>query len=587
MAEKRLHKLCCYLYKEIYQDIENVLLKEKMFKEEQYKQISTIGDIPKERIIGYLKKNNKNKPAWLDNIRELFDIEEIENISNSLIFFVKTQNRVFAFTNGYANSVVDYTKIEWDFGVKVALNALAGNEIRGLDTRKISLSTHQRREISSSGSTLYEYDFDFDEEFIDSITGRSRDEDFGSSVTGRESLHVNVNMNLMDIEDYCKNLLTVYNKKDYIDKFPFFDKLRINKDEQVYSKFNEQIIEAIKENKKDRIQFLYPNIDEFGAFNYRFIYEKKYKDYNDISLDNILDFIKDKKIKLEELCLKKFSVKISHDEYNKTYSLLDYLVFEFADSEKKYIHTKNLILEIDNDFYSSIKAEIDQCEVSNIDGLKLPPIHYSDCADSSGRMSKKLEAEGEYNSRVVEQNQEELVNLDKNNFRNFPDRSKDQIEICDIITKNKKFICNKIYKHSSAPLSHLFMQGLVSANMLYEVKDYRIKINESVKSKFGDNFIEEDNINRSEITFVYGIGIESDGRIAETLPFFSKISLRQNIKALKKLAYNIEIIRIPLKKMIPNTRFSADIAVKPYCRLSGSYTDAPLERLEEKIKNGF
>lgn len=548
MAEKRLHKLCCYLYKEMYQDIESVLLKEKMFKEEQYRQISTIGDIPNERISGYLKKNNKNKPAWLDNIRALFDIEEIENISNSLIFFVKTQSRVFAFTNGYASSVIDYKKIEWDFGVKVALNVLAGNEIRGLDTRKISLSNHQRREISSSGSTLYEYDFDFDEEFIDSITGRSHDEGFGSSLTGRESLHVNVKMNLMDIEDYCKDLLVVYNKKDYIEKFPFFDKLRINKDEQVYSKFNEQIIEAIKNNKKDCIQFLYPNIDEFGAFNYRFIYEKKYKDYNDISLDNILDFIKDKKIKIEELCLKKFSVKISYDEYNKTYSLLDYLVFEFTDSEKKYIHTKNLILEVDNDFYSSIKAEIDQCEVSNIDGFKLPPIYYTEHEDSNKKRSKKVETEGDYNSRVVEQNQEELVNLDKNNFRGFPDRSQDQIEICDIITKNKKFICNKIYKHSSAPLSHLFMQGIVSANMLYEVKDYRIKINESVKSKFGDNFIGKDNINRSEITFVYGIGIESDGRIADTLPFFSKISLRQNIKALKKLAYNIEIIRIPFKK---------------------------------------
>ena len=535
MAEKRLHKLCCYLYKEMYQDIESVLLKEKMFKEEQYRQISTVGDIPNERISGYLKKNNKNKPAWLDNIRALFDIEEIENISNSLIFFVKTQSRVFAFTNGYASSVIDYKKIEWDFGVKVALNVLAGNEIRGLDTRKISLSTHQRREISSSGSTLYEYDFDFYEEFIDSITGKSHNEDFGSSVTGRESLHVNVKMNLRDIEEYCKDLLTVYNKKDYIDKFPFFDKLRISKDEQVYSKFNEQIIEAIKNNQKDRIQFLYPNIDEFGAFNYRFIYEKKYKDYNDISLDNILDFIKDKKINLEELCLKKISVKISNNEYSKTYSLLDYLVFEFTDSEKKYIHNKNMILEIDNDFYTSIKAEIDQCEVSNIDGLKLPPIYYA-------------EHEGKYNSRVVEQNQEELVNLDRDNFRDFPDRSQDQIEICDIITKNKKFICNKIYKHSSAPLSHLFMQGFVSANMLYEVKDYRIKINESVKSKFGDNFIEEDNVNRSEITFVYGIGIESDGRIANTLPFFSKISLRQNIRALKKLAYNVEIIRIPFKK---------------------------------------
>lgn len=547
MAEKRLHKLCCYLYKEIYQDIESVLWTEKMFKEEQYKQITTIGDIPKERISGYLKKNNKNKPAWLNSVRELFVIDEIENISNSLIFFVKTQNRVFAFTNGYANSVIDYTKIEWDFGVKVALNVLAGNEIRGLDTRKMSLSNHQRREISSSGSTLYEYDFDFDEEFIDSITGKSHDADFGSSVTGSESLHVNVKMNLMDIEDYCKDLLTVYNKRDYIKKFPFFDKLRINKDEQVYSKFNAQIIEAIRKNKKDHIQFLYPNLDDFGYFNYRFIYEKKYKDYNDISLDNILDFIKDKKINVEELCLKKFSVKISNDEYNKTYSLSDYLVFEFVDSGKKYIHTKNLILEIDDDFYSSIKTEIDQCEISRIDGLELPPIHYSEDVDSNGKMSKKVEAEGEYNSRVV-QHHKELVNLDKNNFRDFPDRTHDQVEICDIITKNKKFICNKIYKHSSAPLSHLFMQGFVSANMLYEVKDYRIKINEAVKSKFGDNFIEEDNINRSEITFVYGIGIENDGRIADSLPFFSKISLRQNIRALKKLAYNIQIIRIPFKK---------------------------------------
>ena len=548
MEEERLHKLCCYLYKERYQNIESVLLKEKMFKEEQYKQIDTISNIPKERISGYLKRNNKNTPAWLNSVRELFVIDKIENISNSLIFFVKAQNRIFAFTNGYANSVIDYTKIEWDFGVKVALNVLAGNEIRGLDTRKISLSNHQRREISSSGSTLYEYDFDFDEEFIDSITGKSHDTDFCSSVTGRESLHVNVKMNLMDIENYCKDLLTVYNKKDYIDKFPFFNKLQINKDEQVYSKFNEQIIEAIKNNKKDRIQFLYPNIDEFEAFNYRFIYEKKYKDYNDISLDNILDFIKGKKIKLEGLCLRKFSVKISHDEYNKTYSLSDYLVFEFVDSGKKYIHTKNLILEIDNDFYSSIKVEIDQCEVPNIDGLELPPIYYNEDTDSNGKILKKVEAEGEYNSRVVSQHQEELVNLDKNCFRDFPGRSQDQIEICDIISKNKKFICNKVYKHSSAPLSHLFMQGLVSANMLYEVKDYRIKINESVKSKFGDNFIEKDNINRSEITFVYGIGIESDGRIADTLPFFSKISLRQSIRALKKLAYNIQIIKIPFKK---------------------------------------
>lgn len=547
MSEKRLHKLCCYLFKDRYQNIESVIMKTKMFDEEHYKEIDTNGNISKETISGFLKKDNKNTPSWLTSVRELFVLDDIKNISNSLIFYVKTQNRIFAFTNGYSNSVIDYTKIEWDFGIKVALNVLSGNEIRGLDTRKISLSTHQRREISSSGSNLYEYDFDFDEEFIDSITGKSNDEEFGSSVTGRESLHVNVKMNLVDIENYCNDLLDVYSKKDYVSKFPFYDKLKINKEDAVHSTFIEEITEVIKKNEKERLVFLYPNIDEFGYFNYRFIYEKKYKDYNDISLENIVNFMSEKKIDLSDFCLDKFKVKISDNEKSKIYSLADYIVFEFTHNEKKYIHTKNLILEIDNDFYESIKSEIDQCEVSNIDGLVLPPVYFKYETDKDGKVSKKIEAEGVYNSRVVSK-YPDLVNLDKDNFRGFPDRSQDQIEICDIITKNKKFICNKIYKHSSAPLSHLFMQGFVSADMLYEVRDYRSKINESVQSKFGINFIDIEKINRSEITFVYGIGIEQEGRIADSLPFFSKISLRQNIRALKKLAYNIEIVRIPFEE---------------------------------------
>lgn len=547
MSEKRLHKLCCYLFKDRYQNIESVIMKTKMFDEEHYKEIDTNGNISKETISGFLKKDNKNTPSWLTSVRELFVLDDIKNISNSLIFYVKTQNRIFAFTSGYSNSVIDYTKIEWDFGIKVALNVLSGNEIRGLDTRKISLSTHQRREISSSGSNLYEYDFDFDEEFIDSITGKSNDEEFGSSVTGRESLHVNVKMNLVDIENYCNDLLDVYSKKDYVSKFPFYDKLKINKEDAVHSTFIEEITEVIKKNEKERLVFLYPNIDEFGYFNYRFIYEKKYKDYNDISLENIVNFMSEKKIDLSDFCLDKFKVKISDNEKSKIYSLADYIVFEFTHNEKKYIHTKNLILEIDNDFYESIKSEIDQCEVSNIDGLVLPPVYFKYETDKDGKVSKKIEAEGVYNSRVVSK-YPDLVNLDKDNFRGFPDRSQDQIEICDIITKNKKFICNKIYKHSSAPLSHLFMQGFVSADMLYEVRDYRSKINESVQSKFGINFIDIEKINRSEITFVYGIGIEQEGRIADSLPFFSKISLRQNIRALKKLAYNIEIVRIPFEE---------------------------------------
>ncbi len=551
MSELKTHKLCCYLFKEKYKKIDDVLMKEKMIKE-SYSSVDTLDEDKNSYLKGYIKRNSPNKPIWLSKIKELFDVEDIVNVSNSFIFFVETDARIFAFTNGYSNSVIDYSKIEWDFGVIVALNLLTGNEIRGIDTRKMSLSTHQRREIASVGTNLNEYEFDFNQELLDSITGRSLKNSFGKSITGKESLHINAEINLSEIKDYCKKILEVYNKKDYMRKFPFYGNLIIIKDDDIYEKFLNEFKLVLKEKNTDKIQFLYPDIDDFTFYNYRFIYNRKRKDYDDITMENLFDFIDEKNIDIDEFELKKFKIKISYEERIKEYSLSDYLVLEFENSGHKYIHTKNIIYQIDNKFYESINSEIDACEKVEIDDIGLLPICEKSFRYIKGKFSKGLEYEGPYNEIVSKLNSKNFVCLDKNNFRNFPERPKDQVEICDIITKNKYFICNKFYKHTSSHLSHLFMQGLVSATMLCEVKAYREKINKSVLVPFGENFINVNNLNRSEITFVYGIGLEKEGKISELLPFFSKISLRQNIRDLKKLDYNIQLVRIPICKQNPS-----------------------------------
>ena len=92
------------------------------------------------------------------------------------------------------------------------------------------------------------------------------------------------------------------------------------------------------------------------------------------------------------------------------------------------------------------------------------------------------------------------------------------------------------------------MQGIVSSELLIDVREYRKKLKNSVKHKFID-FIDLDNLNRKDITFVYAICIKKDGRIADNLPFFSKISLRQSIKNLRILDFNVKLIRIPFEKV--------------------------------------
>ena len=206
------HNLNCYLFKDRVTEFNQALLEDKMYEQEKYEELQLVDESKQETIIGYINRNKPNPPAWLNKIRELFEVDDIVNSSNSIVFLVKAKNRIFAFVNGYAQAILNTSNIEWDFGVKVALNLLSFDEIRGVDARKLTLSSHQKREVSSSNSKISEFEIDFDEEFINSISGRIENQIYGSSLTGNESLKIKVKIDLKNIEDYCNKLFKLYNK---------------------------------------------------------------------------------------------------------------------------------------------------------------------------------------------------------------------------------------------------------------------------------------------------------------------------------------------------------------------------------------
>lgn len=561
MSKKPIQNLTCYLFKEEISTFDNVFKKVgEVSLREKFTTVPIKEGVSFE-IVGFLEKDKPSPPSWVTKLSPIFEFNDsIKNISNSFVFFVKVENRIFAFTMGYAHHALNKTKIEYDFGLKVALNEINYKSIRGVDVRKLSATSHQKREVSTADGIMRDFEFDFNEEFLNSLSGKAFDSNFANSLIGKESLKLAVELEINQIHEYSKKLLESYKKENYKENFSFIDNLKVIKDETIWNAFRDDVKNSFRHNDKSKILLAYPNITDFEFHNYKITYKLQNKQYSDINTDILFSFLTDKGIDLSTIEPEKIGIILLTDD-NKSirYDIWDYLSYEFKIGDKKYIYSSNQIFEIDSDYFDSIINEIDMYELSlNDETINIPKIHFWNEQKLKTKkvkgISKKVttevevvENEGDYNLRFTNANSDKCICLDKDNFRNFPKRKQDQVEISDVITIDKEYICVKTYKSSSAVLSHLFMQGIVSAELLIECKDYRKKIKNSVKHKFS-NFIDINNPKRDEITFVYAIAMKKDGRISNNLPFFSKISLRQSIKNLIKMGFNVKLIRIPFEK---------------------------------------
>lgn len=557
MSKAPIQSLTCYLFKKEVTTFENVFkIVDGNSLKDKFNLVPTKENITFE-IEGYIEKDKPNPPSWISKLSPLFDFDDtIKNISNSFVFFVKVENRIFAFTMGYAHHAINKTKIEYDFGLKVALNEINYKSIRGIDVRKLSATSHQKREVSTADGIMRDFEFDFNEEFLNSLSGKAFDSSFANSLVGKESLKLSVELKIDKIFEYSKKLLESYKKENYKENFAFIDNLKIIKDDTIWTTFKDDVKSSFISGDKSKIIFAYPNITDFNFHNYKITYIQQNKQYADINTDILFNFIAEKEIVLATIKLDKIGIILLNDE-NKAidrYDIWDYLSYEFEIDDKKYIYSSNQIFEIEPTYFDAIIKEIDAYESNLIDNtINIPSILYWDEVNQKTKKTKEVvENEGDYNLRFTNENSDKCICLDKNNFRNFPKRKQDQVEISDVITIDKEYICVKTYKNSSSVLSHLFMQGIVSAELLIECKDYRKKIKNSVKHKFSD-FIDINNPKRDEITFVYAIAMKKDGRLSSNLPFFSKISLRQSIKNLTKMGFNVKLIRIPFEKKVIKT----------------------------------
>jgi len=148
--------------------------------------------------------------------------------------------------------------------------------------------------------------------------------------------------------------------------------------------------------------------------------------------------------------------------------------------------------------------------------------------------------EGAYNLKAAEAIN--AVCLDK---KFVYDGGPDKMEICDILTRDRRLIHIK-QRGSSSTLSHLFAQGLNCAERLLQDADFRSKarvVVETENTEFAEVLpIDRPDPQAYEVSFV--VITRSNRDTPLTLPFFSVVSLRAAASRLQGFGFRVSVAAV-------------------------------------------
>lgn len=178
---------------------------------------------------------------------------------------------------------------------------------------------------------------------------------------------------------------------------------------------------------------------------------------------------------------------------------------------------------VDKDFVKIVNDEYEAIPVSHMEFIECDETHST---------------ENQYTLDFVKTKPDYMISMDKKTI--FHGGGHSQVELCDVLTTDNKFIHIKPYSGSST-LSHLFNQSVVSAELVLTDNDFLKKANQKIKEVTSNEDFYISNTQKPHV--ILGIISKSDAEKPD-IPFFSKVALRHTTRRLKAYDCKLEIKNI-------------------------------------------
>ena len=493
----------------------------------------------------YVIQNPPTRPKWMTQLDQEFEIgTDIRNQNSSAILSFKIENRIFVVTFGYGWMCLDPAKIVPDFGLRVALNAADDDKLKRLDIANLGEAT---RGVTQSASQRRFETFGLDEalELVRKIGGAVRDEDFGSSVTGSNSLRINGEMELKELPELAKDSLNYYKSKEYQKTaFRVIDNICPELDITKIESLDDAAASSISQDKQE-FELGLPEFSEHDIASFSFVGFRHRNQYADLQLSHYTEILGSSLSSLNGSNLRHHKVKATYLDTNRRDRLLtihDALVGSLTMAGERYAINEGNWYKVDTSFKNGIDASF-QKAIRTFDVR--PPAILTRVSEDSRKQS--LESEGKYNEKYAKSHN--LLLMDKV-FISVPGFARSEFEVCDLLDyREKRLIHVKMSGRKSSILSHFFKQGANSARLMKTVTDVWPNTIAKIEKTFGADIANkvqaamDDESRPWTVEFHIADSPRADGSF--NIPFFSRVTFREEEIQLRAMGYRVFVKFIP------------------------------------------
>jgi uncharacterized protein (TIGR04141 family) len=482
----------------------------------------------------YIQPRSSHVPSWAEFFEGQVDQKEFGRVASAAaVLIVPLEKRTVVLTFGQGRHLIDVQSVENRFGRRVSLNAIAEDRVRSLDKQNFETIGRHTRVQSNKEARPTDLGIDFDEDLLRTLAGAPSDSDLGKTLSGVDSLHAMVAVDLSSLRTLLEIYVEQFDKDVYKKKFPWVDNTIDVADKETIARLDAAMLEKIKEGDFDRCWLSIPEPIDWGmVLGFRYRRGARQPILHDISFQSFLQTVEDAdQLTVEQLQRRDIRCVSADDIDIFTWSVYKCIYCEVDLNGATYLLNAGDWYAVEKNFVKQIDAAVKQ--IPKYQGA-LP--EYED------------DSEGDYCDRVAAASGGVLALMDRKLISIGGSTSK--VEFCDLYSKKQDLIHIKRYGGSGV-LSHLFGQGTVSGQLFASDADFRKAVNGFLPAthKLTNT---ADRPDTSKFTVVYAVVSQQSGQEI-TLPFFSRVKLRQATKILRGLGYEVAIAKIPVSKEYAST----------------------------------
>jgi uncharacterized protein (TIGR04141 family) len=447
--------------------------------------------------------------------------------TSSAVLILESSGRMFAITFGYGRSLLMPGAYERDFGLKVTLNTVKPESLRSIDAHTFETLTLRTRRQTSRAAPLEEFGLNVSQDLIRAAAGEPRELTFARRVAGSDAVVVAAAVEFDALAVKCSEVLDAYGKDTYRERFSFIDRLRKLNDPNLLTRLEETLLRRLRLGETDRMHLAAPDLEDperVDGFSYT---TRPDRVFVDLDLEEFLQTIGQGTDKLTLATLKRNYVRVHYAEgvAQEKWTVFDALTAELDLDDALYILSVGDWFEAERAFASEVASRMDALGGSS---LALPP-------------ARRNEKENSYNRRAARAHGHALLDMDLARCSG----AATPIEVCDFFTAQRQFVHVK-RKTRSATLSHLFAQGVVSAEAFLWDGVFRQDVKDKIESANTGlaQLIPPGRPSPSEFAVGYAIITPRAAGWPRNLPFFSQVNLRNAADRLERLGYGVSLTRI-------------------------------------------